>query len=104
MMQTIRISAGSALRPFAAITAGGAPAAENHRAEESEQERQLRCRIAKLEAEFDGIELGPRPREQEITIAHGVQGAGAAEGAADLVAAMDLRTWWTYDFNSNVHL
>src|SRR5207237_9231386 len=47
----------------------------------------LRSRIAKLEAQLDGGKLRSRPREQQIAIAHRMQGAGAAKGAADLVTA-----------------
>src|SRR6266446_10368146 len=47
----------------------------------------LRSRIAKLEAKLEGGELRSRPREQQITVAHRMQSAGATKGAADLVPA-----------------
>src|SRR3974390_2266760 len=49
---------------------------------ELEQPRRLRSRIAKLEAKLDGGELRSRPREQQITVAHRMQSAGAAKGTA----------------------
>src|SRR6266571_4453804 len=52
---------------------------------ELEQSRRLRSRVAKLETKLDGGELRSRPREQQITVAHRMQSAGAAKGAADLV-------------------
>ena len=53
---------------------------------EFEQARRLRGRVTKLEAEFDGVELGRRPCEQDVAVAYGVQGAGPPESAADFVA------------------
>ena len=50
-----------------------------------EQSRRLRSGIAELEAQFHGGQLGRRPGEQHITVAHGMQRAGATKGAADLV-------------------
>ena len=54
---------------------------------EIEQARRLRSGVAKLEAQLDGVELRSRSGQQQVTVAHGMQGAGAAEGAADLVTA-----------------
>ena len=69
--------------------AGGWPAEENHKVcgIEFEQARRLRSGVAELEAQLDGVELRRGPRQQQVAIAHGMQGAGAAEGAADLVTA-----------------
>src|SRR2546426_637761 len=50
---------------------------------EFEQSRRLRSGVAELEAQLDGGQLGRRPREEHITVAHCMQGAGATEGAAD---------------------
>jgi hypothetical protein len=52
-----------------------------------EQAWRLRGRITELKTEFDSVELGRRPREQEISVAHGVQSAGSAERTADLLSA-----------------
>ena len=52
-----------------------------------EQPRRLRSRVAKLKTKLDGGELRSRPGEQQITVAHRMQGTGAAKGAADLVTA-----------------
>src|SRR5215831_16161771 len=52
---------------------------------QSEKPRRLRSRIAKLETKLDSGELRRRPCEQKVAVAHGVQSAGAAKGAADLV-------------------
>src|SRR6266480_900617 len=54
---------------------------------ELEQSRRLRSCVAKLETKLDGSELRSRPGEQQITVAHRMQGARAAKGAADLVTA-----------------
>ena len=54
---------------------------------ELEQARRLRRGVAELEAQLDGVELGRRPGEQQVAVAHGMQGAGAAKGAADFVTA-----------------
>src|SRR5260370_23686809 len=54
---------------------------------ELEQPWRLRSRIAELETQIDGGELRSRPREQQITVAHRMQSAGATKGAADLVTA-----------------
>ena len=53
---------------------------------EREQARRLGRGVAELEAQLDGGELGSGSGHQQITITDGVQGAGAAEGAADFVA------------------
>src|SRR5437867_13184232 len=54
---------------------------------ESEQARLLCGRVTELESEFDGWNLRRRTDQQQIGIADGMQGAGAAESAADLVTA-----------------
>src|SRR5208337_2078743 len=54
---------------------------------ELKQPRRLRSRIAKLETQLDGGELRSRPCEQQVAVAHRMQSAGAAKGAADLVTA-----------------
>src|SRR6266480_477830 len=54
---------------------------------ELKQPRRQRSRIAKLKTKLDGREVRSRPREQQITVAHGMQSTGAAKGAADLVTA-----------------
>src|SRR5215471_6375578 len=53
---------------------------------EFEQAWRLGSGIPELKAQLDGGELRSRSGQQQITVADGVQGAGAAEGAADLVA------------------
>ena len=47
----------------------------------------MRGRITELETEFDSGDLGHGADQQEIGIADRMQGAGAAEGAADLMPA-----------------
>jgi len=54
---------------------------------ELQQARRLRGGIAELKTKFEGGNLGRRPREQQVTVADRMQSAGAAEGAANLVAA-----------------
>ena len=82
------MSAASTLRRAGAV-AGGWPAGENHSVcgIEFEQARRLRSGVAELEAQLDGGELRRGSGQQQVAVAHGMQGAGAAEGAADLVTA-----------------
>ena len=64
---------------------------------EFEQSRRLRSGVAELEAQLDGGQLGRRPREEHITVAHCMQGAGATEGAADFKTRDRLADMMDYD-------
>jgi len=52
-----------------------------------QQPRRLRSGVAELKTQLDGGQLRRRPRDEQVAVAHRVQRAGAAKGAADLVAA-----------------
>src|SRR5215831_893897 len=57
---------------------------------ELEQSRGEGGGIAELEAQLQGGQLRRRTGEQQVTVTDGVQGAGTAEGAANLMAANGL--------------
>ncbi len=52
-----------------------------------EQAWRLRSRVTELEAQLNRMELRRRSGEQQVAVTHGIQSAGTAEGAADLITA-----------------
>ena len=62
-----------------------------------EQARRLRRRVAKLESQLHRVELRGWPREQQVTVAHSMQGAGATESTADLVTPDRLSDMVNHD-------
>jgi hypothetical protein len=55
-----------------------------------EQARRQRRGIAELEAQLDRGQIRRRARQQQVTVADGVQGRRTTEGAANLVAAKSI--------------